>query len=400
MWRGVLLLLVALGSAWLGFGDLSEARKADDGVSWESLDLFRHRVPGERFVRTLKEVYAPEDRWKPWIQIDECGASIARDATGSDTSSYYLPFGEPDGGPERIGAGKGLRGVRIALDPGHIGGAWAVLEERSFRIGEKGPRVQEGDLTLAVAVRLRERLAKLGAEVWLTRETAEPVTSRRPNDFLEVAASRLAGKEGLAGDAFREAQTRLAARMFYRTSEIKARAARMNREFRPDLALVLHLNAVAWPDPESPSLVEQNDGHVIVHGCYLPHELKDDEARLQMVHRLSKGYHEIERAIALEIANAMVETTGLAPYRYKGENALKLDEAGYVWARNLLANRVYDCPVVYLEPWTLNSEAVYHWASLGDYEGERVVGGAERRSLPAVYADFVVDGLLRYFREL
>src|SRR2546425_291980 len=50
-----------------------------------------------------------------------------------------------------------LAGLRIALDPGHLGGKWAKMEERWFKVDDSRP-VQEGDLALRVARLLASRL--------------------------------------------------------------------------------------------------------------------------------------------------------------------------------------------------------------------------------------------------
>src|SRR5512132_94 len=81
---------------------------------------------------------------------------------------------------------KPLAGLKIALDPGHLGGNWAKVEERWFQVGDSLP-VQEGDLTLRVARVLALRLRDLGAKVSFVRSTDEPTTGKRPDDFRELA---------------------------------------------------------------------------------------------------------------------------------------------------------------------------------------------------------------------
>ena len=72
-------------------------------------------------------------------------------------------------------------------DPGHLGGRWARMEERWFRIGDSAP-VMEGELTLQVARLVAERLLALGAErADLVRETTEPTTPLRPSDLVDQA---------------------------------------------------------------------------------------------------------------------------------------------------------------------------------------------------------------------
>jgi len=391
------LAFAALPLVWGGEEKRSAVASVADApegepLVWGALDPWQGTLRREAFERLMEELYAPGGRWRPWMEIDEPGVRI-RQRADEPEAVYRFAFGDrPPGLPAAAAAARpeGLEGLRVAIDPGHIGGDWGEMEERSFAIGDR-PRVQEGDLCLAAARRLKALLERRGAAVWLAREAPEPVTALRPEHFVGEAKRRLDKPEDDA--AVRE----LAERLFYREAEIRERARRLNEEFQADLALVLHINAGPWPEAEERRLVEENSGHVLVHGAYLPGELADDVMRLQLWRRLVAGYHRVERPLAAALAEAMVEATGLPPYRYEGDNALQIDEAGYVWARNLLANRIYDCPVVYLEPWTLNSEAVYPWAALGDYEGERLVGGRSRPSLPAVYAAFVLEGLERYY---
>src|SRR6266568_7598560 len=64
---------------------------------------------------------------------------------------------------------KPLSGLKVALDPGHLGGNWAKMEERWFQVGSEEP-VREGDMTLLVARLLASRLQALGATVALVRD--------------------------------------------------------------------------------------------------------------------------------------------------------------------------------------------------------------------------------------
>lgn len=68
---------------------------------------------------------------------------------------------------------KGLAGVKIALDPGHLGGPYARLEERYIDIpsphGEEAIRFDEGTLSFLTALHLKGLLEKEGAIVMMTR---------------------------------------------------------------------------------------------------------------------------------------------------------------------------------------------------------------------------------------
>ncbi|EDY81253.1 N-acetylmuramoyl-L-alanine amidase domain protein [Verrucomicrobiia bacterium DG1235] len=354
-------------------------------AEWERLDSFQETISREEFMHAMDRVYSPNVDWSRWMTVGEGGVWVDK---GEGLDRYYLKFS--NGGevvPKR--RFDGVRGMRIALDPGHIGGDWGPMEHRSFS-AEGGAVLQEGDLTLATAIRLAKALEELGAEVFLTREEAEPVTKLRAEDLEDEAGLWLSDSE--AGDRMAK-QAAVARRLFYRSAEIRARARRIEEWGGADIAIVLHINASAAPDSERQRLHDRNDAHVIVNGCYLAEELADPTQRLQLLLRLVKGYQGEEVKLGAAMVEAIHDATGLPPYRYEGENAVPLDEEGYLWARNLLANRSYDCPVVYLEPWQANGEAVYEWAAAGDYDGERQFAGELRQSLPAVYAEMVLRGL-------
>ena len=69
----------------------------------------------------------------------------------------------------------------------------------------------------------------------------------------------------------------------------------------------------------------------------------------------------------------------------------------YLWARNLLANRIFECPVVYLEPYCMNNAETYARIQAGDYDGEREIAGKVRRSIFREYADAIVAGARAYY---
>ena len=82
-----------------------------------------------------------------------------------------------------------------------------------------------------------------------------------------------------------------------------------------------------------------------------------------------------------------------------GKNASKQGETPAVWARNLLANRLYDGPVVFLEAYCTNSEAAYERLQIDDYQGVRDIGGEMRMSLTSEYAEGILEGLIDYYRQ-
>ncbi len=387
-------ILGACGLSLLCCGLWNGHLRADERLDWERFDRFQGHFTAEYLRDRLDRIYAPLADWSEWIELTEDAAWFRM---GSDRPHRYyrleLRRDNVDTEEESSSAllfNRPLHEWRIAIDPGHIGGEWGPMEGRSFQIGD-GPVVQEGDLVLAAAHRLAAKLRDAGAAVYLLRESAEPVTSDRPEDLLEEARRQLT-RGGADPDEL--AVRRRAELLFYRRNEILARAHLVNREIRPDVVLALHIDAAPWQDAAVPALVDRNGGHILVNGGFMPGELRSGPERHAMVTRLLNGYDQVEIPLAEHLVEAMVEQTGLGPIRYQGNNAAKVNGNPYIWARNLLANRIFDAPVVYLEPWLMNSVEVYPWAALGDYDGIKMVGEQEKPSLPVVYADFVFAGLL------
>ena len=303
---------------------------------------------------------------------------------------------------------KPLSGLKIALDPGHLGGKWAKMEERWFHVGSSAP-VEEGELTLRVSRLLAARLRELGAKVLFVRNSNEPITSKRPDDFRELARKILI-KNGVPqpradvldpNDPAKEQTIRWQSEiLFYRYSEIRRRAALVNFKLHPDLVLCLHFNAEGWGDPNNPTLTEADHLHLLVNGSYLAEELELDDERFEMIRRLLSRVYDEELPLADAVAAAMARETGLPPYEYPTTNSTtKVGTSGYVYARNLLATRLYRCPVVYCEPYVMNSNDAFARIQAGDYQGLRVINGVERKSIFREYADSLADGLADFYSK-
>ena len=137
-----------------------------------------------------------------------------------------------------------------------------------------------------------------------------------------------------------------------------------------------------------------------MNGSYLKDELELDDERFEMIRRLLSRVYDEELPIADAIAGAMGRETQLPAYEYPTANTVtKVGSTRYVYARNLLATRLYRCPVVYCEPYVMNSNDAFARIQAGDYEGVRNVNGVERKSIFREYADGVVDGLVEYYSK-
>ena len=80
-----------------------------------------------------------------------------------------------------------------------------------------------------------------------------------------------------------------------------------------------------------------------------------DDERFEMVRRLLSRAYDEEIKIADAVAATMAKETGLPPYQYTTTTSHQVGTSGYVYARNLVATRLYQCPVVYFEPYVMNN---------------------------------------------
>jgi len=115
---------------------------------------------------------------------------------------------------------------------------------------------------------------------------------------------------------------------------------------------------------------------------------------------LTRCYPE-ELAISKTVAAYMSGETGLPPYVYQPPyvSAHPVPGEPYIWLRNLLANRLYRNPTIYIEPYVMNNQIVFDRVQAGDYEGERDIDGVSRKSIYREYADAVADGLAAYYKD-
>ncbi len=374
---------------------------------WGRLEKYQRTITRETFVRLLHAYYAPNGAAFQYVWIDTDHALIRK---GARAPGYFrLEFAQSEEMRRETPAGwrpvtpGSLLGKKIALDPGHLGGRWAKMEERWFQLGDAAP-VTEGDMTLLVAKKIATKLREAGAAVSFVRSKTEPLTPVRPGVLQDEAAQSLADQGVPAAEIHPnytgindpQKQTSIqweAERLFYRLSEIRARARRNNEVLRPDLTICLHFNAEAWGDPTLPSFVEKDHLHLLVNGDYSEGEIAYDDVRLEMMEKLLSQSIVTELALSETVAKSLAAATGLPPYEYTTPNAARAPGSTYVWLRNLLANRLYRNPTLYLEPYVMNNQDTFERIQMGDYEGTRLYRGVQRKSLYNEYADAVVAAL-------
>jgi N-acetylmuramoyl-L-alanine amidase len=411
------VFLATLGGAFPGnahaqFATLREPPK------WGDLNHHQFTLTREEFESRLP-LYSPNGAIRNWIELDPTGITVH--ATPDRNHPLWrlhwrLPPRDQSSLPDPVpiswntlraftGAHPDLplAGLTICLDPGHIGGSWAEIEERSLVIG-RNPPIREGDMVLSVGRHLEKLLQQAGARVVWTREDTEPVTHLRPADlaFEAVQSMNTFDAKTMARlppkNILRTWQLRTHM-LFYRTAEISARAERV-RQLQPDFTLCLHYNAAPWGKFSRPRLYNANKLVIFVHGAYTPAEIADETQRFHLFRKLLEGSAPLELSLAGSIADAMKEGWNLPPENYSSwEVAAKAGDHPYVWARNLIANRLFDGPTIFIEGPYMNDRATFARMQAGDYEGERLIQGRSVRSIHREFADFIAQGVISHYRS-
>jgi N-acetylmuramoyl-L-alanine amidase len=388
---------------------------------WFTLDLYQGTITRQQFEQKLHTLYDPFGVFPAYLDINDSRVIVypsSKERREPQFTLNFAPPGQPQPPPrwfrtpeefraESRPLDKPLTGLRVAIDPGHIGGPWAQMEERSTRYHGSAP-VQEGDLNLITGRILKQELTDLGASVFVVRDSTDPVTPYRPDDMLPEAramllahASHSTKLRALPPDKlnllFGSRVTDLAQFLFYRCSEILERGNRIRNNFVPDITITLYIDAT--PGSGRGRLTAGNANIFFVHGSYTRAEMADPEMQRRCVYKMVEGSSPIETEVAADIANIFAARTGLGPVKY-GDSATTrkvLDDNAYVVARNLAANREYDGPVVCTEPYFMNNRVVYQRLLAGDYDGQRVFDGKPSSSIFREYADCVTQGLVKAY---
>ena len=374
---------------------------------WRLLEGYQGTLSQEEFKKRLQRIFDPTGALGDYLEMSESAVVVFRDREKTQPL-FRLRFAEPSSTARAELAPfaladptQPLLGKVICLDPGHIGGDWADIEERTFRIGRDRP-VVEGELNLQTCRLLAERLSAAGAKVVWTHEGFAPTTEVRPADLypeaieylLQDPANRRLPRFSMNGLIRWNAEL-----LFYRSAEIQARARRVNEELRPDFTLCLHYNAAPWGSPGRASLTSVSRVVLFSHGSYTTSELAYDDQKFNLFRKLLENSTPSELAIGGAIGQQFKEKWGVPPENYAGSGYAHASGASpYVWHRNLIANRLFRGPVIFVEGPYMNDRTTYGWIQAGAYEGSRKVGRADRQNIFREYADRVADGVLQWAR--
>lgn len=266
-----------------------------------------------------------------------------------------------------------LTGLKVALDPGHMGGrSWDNLTGKYIK-DSQGTIVSEGTTVLQIALLLKTELEKLGATVLVTRDSLKPVTTDNLNtyDTLPYALNeiresihlpwfqKLIAKNAAGTTLFqlfdqspqikRIFSKKERANYFIFRSDLAARSDMIN-DFKPDIALILHLDvAVSNNNPQGLNAKAPYETRAFVFGAYDPTEFASRADRKYFInHLLDDKSWSLSLDLSRSITQQLQSDLGLRLSRQTAERTV-LVEPGII-SRNLGVTRRLKVPAVsYLE---------------------------------------------------
>jgi len=345
-------------------------------------------------------------------------------------SEFVLRFGtrpkpQPDVFKPNHSVTKSLAGLRIAIDPGHLGGDMASVEERFVTMTHPNKKTHiqfaEGDLTFWTAKILKFYLTKTGADVLLTRETiGQPVYDRtfsdwclqafgvtNDEDWLATGAQKklLAYVSTLSQARQEEFMTRLKSaekksdkqkiqyikqalcRLGYNSLDLSARAEKINA-FNPHLTIIIHYNA----NGGSSDMSSDDYNLAFIPGSFLQGELAQRQARYEFVRMLVTDDIEDSLCLSRSIVKMMaarLQVPLMQSSSYQKENACFVENG--IYCRNLVLTRLIHGPLCYGETLIQNNPVEAERLGTNDFNFYGTMVSSRVAEVAAAYYEGICD---------
>lgn len=262
-----------------------------------------------------------------------------------------------------------LKGLKVAIDPGHLGGKMAKIEARyidmiphietDFR---QDIQFNEGTLNLLVSLRIKELLENKGAKVLLTRQEIGVPVYHKPyedwliEDFKSDARKKVSNiqdpekREAAYQWWINEAPESLIFRRLYNPHDLRARVQKMN-DFSPHLSFIVHFNAGAGNNKVTGQNLGtlDNKNMAFIPGSFMKGELRKKEYRISFLRLLVtqdlSHSHELASNIMKNFINDLKVSANTTSYN----TSLHHDQTPGVYSRNLTMLTYLKGPVFYGE---------------------------------------------------
>ncbi|OJJ21014.1 hypothetical protein BKI52_10595 [marine bacterium AO1-C] len=354
-------------------------------------------------TKTKKEV----EYHLPWQKLDIFKRLVI--ANPIETYEMYqrqkLPTGAMDvRRPRRFrvqtNSAQPLKGLRVALDPGHMAGSLEMAKkERKFVdiTLKSGKRLSfyESKLAWYTCAVLADMLKEKGAEVRLTRNRFDLMALDSTYQQVFANYQKQQKKEGKTIKSWQKWPTFFKK---FRKADFIARADKIN-QFQPHLTMIVHYNVDGSNAPWNKT-TKQNHSMAFVSGSFMKNELSKTEHRFNFLRLLLT--QDIEQSIdfSAEVLKAInkklriptLPTQNNQPFI---DRACMTTQQTGVYARNLsMARKVYGT-LCFIEPlYQENEKEILKLAKNDyDYQGKKI----PKRVVEVAEAYF--DGIMAYLKK-
>ena len=330
-------------------------------------------------MRALLKYFDPGNEFSKYTSFSSEEVRFYQDRQGHSVSDFSASLRDPAVKPatseleSRLIAAQSnpparpLLGLRIALDPGHMGGSqWDGITGKWVRDTQSGRYLSEGVLNLQTALLLEASLTRLGARVMVTRHDLVPVTSQGYDDFdLQAGALRALRESTLLGwfqellsvnpigaalfdsfsrsPSFQEVFSDINRWTYYNDLDLQARVDAIEA-FHPDITLIIHYDtstSTADPHGLQPGPAGTADAtKVYVPGAFDPTELasRDDRAQFAM-HLLDQSAWDASVSFARAVATTLSVNLNI-PFAKSSPGLTRVVEPG-IFSRDLYLLKKY-----------------------------------------------------------
>lgn len=318
-----------------------------------------------------------------------------------------------------------LTGLKIALDPGHMGDHFWDQQTGKFVHDGNGHMISEGTLNLETCLLLKAELEKLGAIVFLTRDDLKPVSSAdyatfdiRPYEKKELRDSihadwfhNLLVTAPVGPELFKNFQNSAYVKKifsessrsdyFIKREDLWARSDLINN-FQPDIVLVIHYDtADSASNPSGLNAKAPKQTKAFVFGGYEKTEFGSSESRKYFVrHLLDKTSWDQSINLSRSLVNELHTQLGLDLSHSSDTGSIEIEPG--VSARNLMVSRHIktSAAVSYLECLFYNRPEEFKMLTAGGHTMQ--IAGKD-----VVYSDrlqqivgAIKDGVVHYVQKI
>jgi len=308
-----------------------------------------------------------------------------------------------------------LKGLKIAIDPGHMAGSIKMgrIERKyiDFKQDSSGlnqhVQLVEGNLTFITANLLKQRLEEKGAIVILSRDSQnlsafgidyDQWFSKKFKQDLDSAFHRGGISQAEKDFLLNKAGQEDVFSHFFKDEDLKERARKINM-FHPDLTLIIHFNVdeqnTGWKKPGT-----KNFNMAFVPGSFTKRELEKQSDRLEFLRLIITDDLENSICFSETVARRFEKQLNVplaaeqdAVYLRK---SCMLTDAPGVYARNLYLTRMIHGTLVYGE--TLYQDNVKECLLLS--KKETCTDGTETSPRLKQVADAYFEGIMNYVKRI